>query len=125
MARNAVAIVSVALAAFALSGCGTLYNSAFNSQRVYGGVITDGELAACAAKTAREETRPLDLLNAALPLADVPLSFVADTALLPYAMSIRYDRQLYPFGPPTLAEVEKLVGRPVDTSNSSLPMPAP
>ena len=84
MARNAAAGCFVALTAFGLSGCGTLYNSATNAEQPYGGVIVDAGFAGQVVNNACKDKEPLGLLCAAFPLADMPLSFVADTLMLPY-----------------------------------------
>lgn len=137
------ALTLVLLAALSAVGCGTLANHnpevsyancAFRPNRIYGGVRADAEvLATPVGMLARGQSLLADhpelpgevpsqeekiiagVMLKPTALLDLPLSFVADTIMLPWDIAAQWDGASSQPAPPSRDERSRLVRQPVNT----------
>jgi uncharacterized protein YceK len=87
MARCVAVMCTAALAMFALSGCGTIYNNAYSAD-LYGGVRSD----AVQSKSIVADLKAHKISSSDFPLyayfllIDPPLCAIGDTLSLPYLL---------------------------------------
>lgn len=84
MARSCIRLIMAALLAVTVAGCGTLVNfekGGLDNPKIYGGVAHSTEMARTWAEP--DSNVRYSGLMCAFYVADVPVSFVADTLTLP------------------------------------------